>query len=67
MRTFYVTPTAAVCEYTRDSMYTKILADDVNVGPAGELAFCRNVGETDVAVVTVYAPGMWVSFTESDE
>ena len=67
MRAFYVTPTQHVCEYTRDSMYTKVLADDVNVGPAGELAFCRDVGENEVFVVTVFAPGMWVTFSESDE
>lgn len=67
MRTFYVTPSKEVCDYTRDSMYSKVRADDVNVGPAGELAFCRNVGENEVFVVVVYAPGTWVAFTESDE
>lgn len=67
MRTFYVTPTKATCDYTHDSAYTKVHADDVYVGPTGELAFCRNVGENDVFVVVVYAPGTWVAFTESDE
>lgn len=67
MRKFYVTLDNDVRIYIGADHCEEVNADDVNVGPAGELAFCNDVGDNDRHVSVVFAPGTWVLFTEMTE
>ena len=61
MRKFYVTLNKATSEYLHANQYEEVNADDVVVGGSGELAFFNEDG----SIAVVYAPGVWVLFTES--
>lgn len=75
-RKFYVTPTEAVCKYLQTSSYEVVNADEVRVLDSGALMFLSYLETandrgiinppTPIYVSVVYAPGMWVLFTETE-